>query len=198
MYTGTRMAPVRVHARVCVCEYNPLHMHSNPGHGAVLIEDQEMHSPCRVIFLRSFSQSLAGSSVSVGLCDCIHTQRLVTVGRGKSGRGPLLPERGVTRCVRACEDGGGVEGAWRRLWTSEPFRVHVPSAVLRALHKGLLQSRKHCRGPPRAAADPGKVVSDLQTVDAGVLGTGSPGCPHITAQICLLIPKGKGPSTTQS
>lgn len=48
---------------VCVCEYNPLHMHSNPGHGTVLVEGQEMHSLCRVIFLRSFSQSLVGSSV---------------------------------------------------------------------------------------------------------------------------------------
>lgn len=52
-----------VHMCVCVCKYNPLHMHSNPGHGAVLVEGQEMHSLCRVIFLRSLSQSLVGSSV---------------------------------------------------------------------------------------------------------------------------------------
>lgn len=52
--------------RVCVCEYNPLHMHSNPGHGTVLIEDQEMYSSCRGIFLRSFSQLLVWSSVSGG------------------------------------------------------------------------------------------------------------------------------------
>lgn len=35
MGTGTSL----VHMCVCVCEYNPLHMHSNPGHGTVLIED---------------------------------------------------------------------------------------------------------------------------------------------------------------
>ena len=108
---------------------------------------------------------------------------------------PSVGSQGVSGHVRT---GMWVEGAWRRHRTSEPFRVHMPSAVLRALHRGMLEFRKHCRGPPREAANPGKVVSDLQTVDAGVLGTGSPGCPHITAQICLLIPKGKGPSTTQS
>lgn len=67
VYAGTGTAPACVYMRayvcVCVCKYNPLHMHSNPGHGAVLVEGQEMHSLCRVIFLRSLSQSLVGSSV---------------------------------------------------------------------------------------------------------------------------------------
>lgn len=125
-------------------------------------------------------------------------QHLVTVGTGKSGQGascPSVGSQGVSGHVRMEM---GMKGAWRRHRMSEPFRVHVPTAVLRILHKGMLESRKHCCGPPKVAADPGKVISDLQTVDAGVLGTGSPGCPPITAQICLLIPKGKGPSTTQS
>ena len=88
-------------------------MHSNPGHGAVLVEDQEMHSPCRMIFLRSFSQSLAGSSVSVGLCDSASTRSVLSQwAQARVVGAPLLPKRGVTGCVRACEDGdvggGGV------------------------------------------------------------------------------------------
>ena len=47
-----------------------------------------------------------------------------------------MPESGVTRCIRKCEDGDGSGGGVAV--TSEPFRVHVPTAVLRVLHKGML------------------------------------------------------------